>query len=94
MKISKESIFNRVYITIFLFPSLAFADFQSSIQSLVTGVLGGILPAIVMYEIGLAGVSFAKKSPDAKDKAEAAALGALVVLGVNGVWSFLKGHIK
>lgn len=77
-----------------LLPNYAHADFQSSIQSLVTGVVGGILPAIVMYEAGLAGVSFAKKSPDAKEKAEATAIGAIAVLGLNGVWTFLKSHVK
>jgi hypothetical protein len=77
-----------------LLPKLAFADFQTSLQSLVTGVIGGILPAIVMYEAGVAGVSMARRNPDWKEKAEATALGAIAVLGINGVWSFLKGHIK
>lgn len=77
-----------------LFPTYAFADFPSSIQSLVTGVLGGILPAVVMYEAGLAGLAFARKMPDAKEKAETTAMGAIAVLGINGVWAFLKGHIR
>lgn len=76
------------------YPTWVYADFQSSIQSLVTGVISGILPAFVMYEAALAGVAFAKKSPDAKDRVEAAALGALAVLGINGVWAFLKTHVK
>src|SRR4051812_29830881 len=84
----------KVRLYYFLLPGIAYADFQTSIQSLVTGVVGGILPAIVMYEAGLAGLAFAKKTPDAKDKAEATAIGAVAVLGLNGVWSFLKSHVK
>ena len=82
-----------VFISL-LFPSLALADFSTSLQSLVTGVFGGIFPAILMYEAGLAGLAFAKKTPDAKDKAEATAIGTIAVLGINGLWSFLKSHIK
>lgn len=75
-------------------PSIAFADFSSSLQSLVTGVFGGIFPAILMYEAGIAGIAFAKRKPDAKEKAEAVAIGTIAVLGINGVWSYMKSHIK
>ena len=75
-------------------PALALADFSTSLQSLVTGVFSGIFPAILMYEAGLAGIAFARKTPDAKDKAEATALGILAILGINGLWSFINGHIK
>ena len=85
---------SRIFWVYLLFPSLALADFQSSIQSLITGVITGIFPAIVMYEAAKAGVAYAKKTPDAKDKAEAAAVGAIAVLGINGVWSFLKSHVR
>lgn len=90
----KNELSKRIVWTYFLFPSLAWADFQSSIQSLITGVVTGIFPALVMYEAAKAGVSYAKKSPDAKEKAEAAAIGAIAVLGINGVWSYLKGHVR
>lgn len=80
-------------ISIFLVPGLALADFQSSLQSLVTGVVSGIFPAVVMYEAGKAGVAYAKNQPEAKDRAEAVAIGAIAVLGLNGVWAFLKSHI-
>ena len=72
----------------------ALADFQSSLQSLVTGALSGIFPIFVMYEVGKAGLSLARKAPDAKERVEAAALGTVAVLGINGVWIFLRGHIK
>ncbi len=84
----------RIVFTLALFPTFALADFQSSIQSLITAVITGIFPAVVMYEAAKAGVAYAKNSPDAKDKAEAAALGAVAVLGINGVWSFIKNHVR
>ncbi|MBI2712579.1 MAG: hypothetical protein HYX41_06990 [Bdellovibrio sp.] len=89
-----RSWLGRIAVTSFLYTPFAMADFQSSIQSLVTGVVTGIFPAVVMYEAAKAGVAYAKKTPDAKEKAEAAAIGAIAVLGINGVWSFLKSHVR
>ncbi len=85
---------SRVPWVYLLFPSIALADFQSSVQALVTGVITGIFPALVMFEVAKAGVAYAKKTPDAKDKAEAAAIGTIAVLGINGVWSYLKNYVR
>ena len=95
MKLRIKNIgLGRISFISLMYPTLALADFQSSIQSLVTGVVTGIFPAVVMYEAAKAGVAFAKKTPDAKEKAEAAAIGAIAVLGINGVWAFLKSHVR
>jgi hypothetical protein len=91
--IDQEWIFRVLFLS-FLYPSRVFADLQSSVQSLIMGVITGIFPALVMYVAAKAGVAYAKNSPDAKDKAEAAAIGAVAVLGINGVWSFIKNHIN
>ncbi len=89
-----EKVCYQLSITFLVFPTLAFADFQGSIQSLITSFLSGILPAFVMYEAGLAGFAYARKNPDAKEKAEATAIGALAVLGINGVWAYVKSHVR
>jgi hypothetical protein len=71
-----------------------FADFQSSLQSLITGTLSGIFPMIAMFQVGVAGLSWARRAPDAKERAEAAVIGTIAVVGINGVWTYLKGHIR
>lgn len=75
-------------------PTIARADLPGSIQSLVTGFISGILPACLMYEAAKSGLCVARKTPDARDRVEAVAIGTLLVLGINGVWAFLKGHVK
>jgi hypothetical protein len=47
-----------------------------------------------MFQVGVAGLAWARKSPDAKERAEAAVIGTIAVVGVNGVWTYLKGHIR
>jgi hypothetical protein len=83
----------RVAFIAFFFPAFAYADFQSSFIGLITAVVSGIFPSAVFYEAGKAGVLYARKHPEAKDKAEAVAIGAIAVLGINGVWSYIKGQI-
>lgn len=92
-KIRNKLDLNRIVIFL-LFPEVAFADFPSSLTALATGVVSLIFPAILMYEAGKAGLAFARKQPDAKEKMEHVALGTVIVLGINGVWAFIKRYVN
>ena len=82
-------------ISVILIPTSAFAvGFESSLQSLVNGVLGKIMPLIALYYVGEAAVSYIQSRPDAKDKVGRVAVGSIALLGVNGVWAWLQSHVR
>ena len=77
------------------FPVIAFAaDFEATLTSLVTGVVGRILPIFALYACGETALAFAQDRPEAKDKAKTVAVGVVALLGINAVWAWLKGQIK
>jgi|GEM_PF-3342440 len=78
-----------------LFPSIAFGgNFEGSLQSLVNGVVGRILPVIAFFYAGEAAIHWIQNKPDAKDKASRVAVGTIALLGINGVWSWLQSHVR
>jgi hypothetical protein len=83
----------QLVLILFLLPEMAFADFPGNLMALSKGVVMLVFPAILLYEMGKAGLAIARKQPDAKEKAEHVALGTVVVLGVNAVWAFVSKYI-
>ncbi|OFZ56274.1 MAG: hypothetical protein A2428_15545 [Bdellovibrionales bacterium RIFOXYC1_FULL_54_43] len=78
-----------------LIPSLAYAaDFEATLTSLVTAVLGRIMPIFALYHCGETALAFAQDKPEAKDKAKTVAIGVVALLGVNAVWAFLRAQLK
>ena len=90
----KSKVDAQLVLILFLLPEMAFADFPGNLMALAKGVVTLVFPAILLYEAGKAGIAFAKKQPDAKEKAEHVALGTVIVLGINGVWSFITNYIS
>jgi len=74
--------------------SVLAASFESSLQSLVNGIVGRILPLVAFYYAGEAAVHWIQNRPDSKDRASRVAVGTIALLGINGVWSWLQSHIK
>lgn len=85
---------------IFLLPSLFLtlpaqaASFENSLQSLVNGVVGRILPIIAFFYAAEAAICWIQNKPEAKDKATRVAVGTIALLGINGVWSWLQSHVR
>lgn len=92
---SQGSFLRLAQMSTILLPSYAFAgNFEGSLQSLVNGVVGRILPLIAFFYAGEAAIHWIQNKPDAKDKASRVAVGTIALLGINGVWSWLQSHVR
>jgi len=94
--LKKKYCFDRIAtIGTILLPNYAFAgNFEGSLQSLINGVVGRILPLIAFFYAGEAAIQWIQNKPDAKDKASRVAVGTIALLGINGVWSWLQSHVR
>jgi hypothetical protein len=86
----------RYYIYLFwLTPIFALAaDFESSLQSLVSSVVGRILPILALGYVGKNIFGHIQGDPNAKKDTANIAIAVVALLGINGVWQWLKGQVK
>ena len=78
-----------------LVPSEAFAaSFEGSLQSLVSAVVGKIMPICAMPFVARTAFGYIKGDPIAIQQTPTVAAGVVALLGMNGLWAFLQSHVR
>ena len=70
------------------------ASFEGSLQSLVSAVVGKIMPICALPFVAKAAFGFVQGDPNSAQQAPRVALGVITLLGINGLWSFFQSHIR
>jgi len=75
--------------------SLAHAlGLEGSLQSLVGGVVGRILPILALGFVGKNIFNHIQNDPDAGRESIRVAISVVMLLGINGVWSWLQSNVR
>lgn len=81
--------------TILLAPNLAHAaNFEASIQSLVNAFVGKILPILALGYVGKNIFTHIQGDPEARRESVQVAIAVVALLGINGVWAWLRGNVR
>jgi hypothetical protein len=87
-------IYSVLYLGLLL-PSDVFASsFEGSLQSLVTAVVGKIMPICAMPYVAKTAFGYVKGDPIAVQQSPTVAVGVVALLGINGLWAFLQSHVR
>lgn len=87
--------FNSFVLLLSLLPSDAFAaSFEGSLQSLVTAVVGKIMPICALPFVARTAFGYIKGDPVAVQQSPMVAGGVVALLGINGLWAFLQSHVR
>lgn len=70
------------------------ANFESSLESLVSATVGRILPIIALGYVGKNIFGHIQGDPNAKKDTASIAIGVVALLGINGVWAWLKSQVR
>lgn len=70
------------------------ASFEGSLRNLITSITTVILPTISVGYIAWNGFEYIRGNPDARNNTQRILIGVICLLGVNGVWSWLKAQIQ
>lgn len=76
-----------------LFPDLAHASVESSLQNIQNKLINVILPFLAIIGLGLAGISFATGNPNAKNHLMYAIIGCIVGFGAQSIVSLIQGLV-
>lgn len=78
-----------------LFPiSAPAANLESSLESLVSSVVGRILPILALGYLGKNIFGHIQGDPNAKRETANVAIAVVALLGINGVWAWLKSQVR
>lgn len=82
-------------IILFLLPLEAkAANFESSLEALVSSVVGKILPILALGYVGKNIFGHIQGDPNAKKETANVAIAVVALLGINGVWTWLKSQVR
>lgn len=85
----------RLLYSLLLFPALAgAANLESSLESLVSSVVGRILPILALGYLGKNIFGHIQGDPNAKRETANVAIAVVALLGINGVWTWLKSQVR
>jgi len=83
------------YLVLLLFPkTLLAADLYASLESLVSAVVGKILPILALGYVGKNIFGHIQSDPNAKKETPNIAIAVVALLGINGVWAWLKTQVR
>lgn len=84
------------YVFLFwLTPVIALAaNFEASLDSLVSATVGRILPTIALGYVGKNIFGHIQGDPNAKRETASVAIAVVALLGINGVWAWLKSQVR
>lgn len=91
---NKRTQFILLYLVFFLPVTAQAANFESTLQSLVTSFVGRILPIVALGYVGKSVFSHVQGHPDARRESIQVALGVVALLGINGLWAWLKSQVR
>lgn len=69
-------------------------NFESSLQSLVTALTGRILPILALGYVGKNIFGHIQGDPNAKRETAHVAIAVVALMGINGVWSWLRSQVR
>jgi hypothetical protein len=83
------------FYLLFLLPNLAQAeDLESSLKSLVSSLVGRILPTLALGYLGKNIFGHIQGDPNAKRETASIAIAIVALLCINGVWAWLRSQVK
>ena len=77
-----------------LFPELAHATVESSLQNIQDKLINTILPFLAIIGLGLAGISFATGNPNAKNHLVCAIIGCGVGFGAQAIVTMIQSLVR
>lgn len=81
-------------LALWLEPSLAFADFESSLENIQDKLIHTFLPILAAIGLGLAGISFATGNPGAKQHILYAIIGCIVGFGAESLVNLIRSLVN
>lgn len=88
---------SRIQFLIFgiLFPALSYgANFEATLESLVNSVVARILPILALGYVGKNIFAHIQGDPNAKKETAQVAIAVVALLGIQGVWSWLRSQVR
>ena len=92
--LKKSCLIAALAIFLTLYPDLAMASVESSLQAVQNKLVGTILPLAAILGFVYAGFSFITGNPSARSHLILAMLGAAVGFGASSLVSFIHGLIQ
>lgn len=83
-----------VGLACWLEPSLAFADFESSLENIQDKLIHTFLPVFAIIGLALAGISFASGNPSAKQHIIYAVIGCVIGFGAEGLVTLIQSLVN
>lgn len=77
-------------VLLFFIPQNAYASVESTLTAIQTRLITTILPLVGILGLAFAGISFAVGSPNAKQRAIWAAVGAVIGFGAPSIIAFIR----
>lgn len=74
----------------FLLPTVAYGSVESSLTAIQNRLISTILPLVGILGLAFAGISFAVGSPNAKQRAIWATVGAVIGFGAPSIIAFIR----
>lgn len=83
-----------VYLLFFV-PGIAFAaNLEASLENLVNALLTRILPILALGYLGKNIFGHIQGDPEAKRQTPSIVISIIALLGINGVWAWLKAQVR
>ena len=83
-----------VGLLIWLEPSIAFCDFESSLENIQDKLVNTFLPILAVIGLALAGISFATGNPGAKQHILYAIIGCVVGFGAESLVNLIRSLVN
>jgi hypothetical protein len=78
-----------------VFPAHAHAaSLESSLEALVSSLVGRLLPILALGYLGKNIFGHIQGDPNAKRETANVAIAIVALLGINGVWTWLKSQVR
>lgn len=78
-----------------LFPVLSYgANFEATLESLVNSVVARILPILALGYVGKNIFAHVQGDPNAKKETAQVAIAVVALLGIQGVWAWLRSQVR
>lgn len=86
---------SRIAIAAALFPALSYgANFEATLESLVNSVVSRILPILALGYVGKNIFCHIQGDPNAKRETAQVAVAVVALLGIQGVWAWLRSQVR
>ena len=92
--VTKRLFFKVLLVSTLITTNVFAASFEASLQSLVSAVVGKIMPICALPFVARTAFGYIKGDPQAAQQSPMVAGGVIALLGINGLWAFLQSHVR